>query len=227
MLTDEYDRSFAQNEWAMALDGLLSLESMRHVSHPVKQRAATKPLQLSLASKVGLRVPRTLITSDPQEALAFVAEHHGAVVHKAMTAPPHQFIDTRAWDAKASQHVVDLALCPTILQERIVGPADVRATVIGGQIFAARILTSQGRADVDSRLDSDAPCTRHELPDDVGDALLRLMDELGLVFGTVDFKVAENGEHVFLEVNPQGQFLYIEILTGLPISDALTEFLAA
>jgi len=57
-------------------------------------------------------------------------------------------------------------------------------------------------------LDSDAPCTRHELPDDVGDALLRLMDELGLVFGTVDFKVAENGEHVFLEVNPQGQFLY-------------------
>ena len=40
------------------------------------------------------------------------------------------------------------------------------------------------------------------------------MDELGLVFGTIDLKVADNGEHIFLEVNPQGQFLYIEILTG-------------
>ena len=52
------------------------------------------------------------------------------------------------------------------------------------------------------------------------------MHELGLVFGTVDLKLTDNGEHVFLEINPQGQFLYIEILTGLPISRALAEFLA-
>ena len=38
--------------------------------------------------------------------------------------------------------------------------------------------------------------------------------------------MTENGEHVFLELNPQGQFLYIEILTGLPISEALVQFLA-
>jgi biotin carboxylase len=53
-----------------------------------------------------------------------------------------------------------------------------------------------------------------------------VMDALGLVIGTIDLKVAHNGEHVFLEVNPQGQFLYIEIRTGLPISEALAEFLA-
>jgi glutathione synthase/RimK-type ligase-like ATP-grasp enzyme len=52
------------------------------------------------------------------------------------------------------------------------------------------------------------------------------MGELGLVFGTIDLKVADNGDHVFLEINPQGQFLYIEILTGLPISNALADFLA-
>ena len=52
------------------------------------------------------------------------------------------------------------------------------------------------------------------------------MDELGLVFGTIDLKVADNGELFFLEINPQGQFLYIEIRTGLPISKALADFLA-
>ena len=53
------------------------------------------------------------------------------------------------------------------------------------------------------------------------------MDEMGLVFGAIDLKLAVNGEPVFLEVNPQGQFLYVEIRTGLPISDALAEYLAS
>ena len=52
------------------------------------------------------------------------------------------------------------------------------------------------------------------------------MGELGLLFGTIDMKLTEGGEHVFLEVNPQGQFLYIEILTGLPIANAVADFLA-
>ena len=93
-----------------------------------------KASSASVASQVGLRVPQTLITSDPDEAIAFVAGGRGAVVHKAMTAPPHQFIDTRAWDAAASRHVAELALCPTILQERVFGPADVPTTIVGDQI---------------------------------------------------------------------------------------------
>jgi len=225
-ITDDLDRSFAENEWAQTIDGFFSLASGRAVSPPAKQRAATKPLQLSLASRAGLRVPKTLITSVPEEALAFVGEHCGAVVHKAMTAPPHQFIDTRLWDSGASNRAADLLLCPTILQEQVLGPADVRATIVGEQIFSACILTANGRADIDSRLDADAPCTRYELPASVESALLQLMGELGLIFGTIDLKLTDNGEHVFLEINPQGQFLYIEILTGLPISQALAEFLA-
>jgi len=226
-MTDELDRSFAENEWNHALDSFFTTTFQRQVSPLLKQRAATKPLQLSLASRVGLRVPQTLITSCAEEALAFVAEHRGAVVHKAMSAPRHAFIDTRAWDSEATLHAADLSMCPTILQERIVGPADVRATMIGSQIFSACIHTSQGRAEIDSRLDPDAPFTAYQLPASVEAGLLSLMNELGLVFGTIDLKIAASGEHVFLEINPQGQFLYVEIQTGLPISDALVEYLAA
>jgi glutathione synthase/RimK-type ligase-like ATP-grasp enzyme len=226
-IRDELDRAFVELEWRHALDALFTAAFRRNVSPPLNQRAATKPMQLALAAQVGLRVPETLITSDPDRAAAFVAEHQGAIVHKALAAPPHRFLDTRAWDADAARHLDDLALCPTILQELIVGPADIRATVIGKEVFSACVETARGRAGVDSRLDPDAPCTRYALPRDVELALLRLMDELGLVFGTIDLKLANNGEHVFLEVNPQGQFLYIEILTGLPISNALAEFLAS
>lgn len=225
-ITNELDRSFAETEWMQTLDGFFTVAFRRIVSPPLKQRAATKPLQLSLASHVGLRVPAALITSDPEEALDFVAEHQGVIVHKALTAPPHQFMDTRVWDSDASRHIADLLLCPTILQERIFGPADVRATVVGRRIFSARIDTASGPANVDSRLDADAPCTPYQLPGSVEAAILRLMDKLGLVFGTVDLKLTDDGEHIFFEVNPQGQFLYIEIRTRLPISDALAEFLA-
>jgi MvdD-like protein with pre-ATP grasp domain len=99
VITDELDRSFTENEWAQILDGFFVVASRRNVSSPWKQRAATKPLQLSIASRVGLRVPKTLFTSDPAEALAFAAEYEGAIVHKAMTAPSNQFVDTRVWSS--------------------------------------------------------------------------------------------------------------------------------
>ena len=52
------------------------------------------------------------------------------------------------------------------------------------------------------------------------------MHELNLVFGTIDLKITTGGEYVFLEVNPQGQFLYVEILTGMPITSAVAKLLA-
>jgi D-alanine-D-alanine ligase-like ATP-grasp enzyme len=43
----------------------------------------------------------------------------------------------------------------------------------------------------------------------------------------VDFRIDHHGRYVFLEVNPQGQFRYVEIQTGMPISRALACFLAS
>ena len=62
--------------------------------------------------------------------------------------------------------------------------------------------------------------------DEVSAALFQVMNELGLLFGTIDLKLTHSNEYVFFEVNPQGQFLYIEILTGQPISDAVAALLA-
>jgi glutathione synthase/RimK-type ligase-like ATP-grasp enzyme len=225
-IRDPLDRSFAHSEWREGIDGLFSTAFSRIVSPPLMQRAAIKPRQLAVAGDIGLAVPDTLITSDAGEALAFVERHGGAVVHKAMTAPPHRFIDARTWDTSAREQIAELAICPTILQQRVSGPGDVRITVVGERVFAARIDTASGRAAVDSRLDLDAPCATHALPDQVRTAILQLMRQLGLLFGTIDMKLTDEGEHVFLEVNPQGQFLYIEILTGMPIASAVADFLA-
>jgi len=223
-ITDGFDRTFTEQEWASTVDGFFSTLQGRVVNAPLLQRAAIKPIQLSVARSVGLRVPRTLITNDPEQAIAFV-EEFDSVIHKAMSAPPHRFLDTRLWQPTDLARLSDLPLCPTLFQECVVGPSDIRVTVVGERVFAARIETSQGRTRIDSRLDLDAPCEPHTLPEDVVTALKKLMSSLGLVFATIDLKMTDRGEYVFLEVNPQGQFIYIEILTNLPISNAVADLL--
>ncbi|HKT48554.1 MAG TPA: hypothetical protein VJP87_13600 [Candidatus Acidoferrales bacterium] len=224
-VTEELDRSFAEKEWAQSLDSFFTIAFRRIVSPPLAQRAALKPIQLRAATEAGLRVPKTIVTSDPEEALDFASQYDGAIVHKAITSPVHRFVDTRAWNPEDLKRIGDLPLCPTLFQERIEGPGDIRITVVSTQIFAAYLSC---RAEVvDSRLDAESKCSPHELPAELESAILRLMDKLGLVFGTIDLKVTKDGEYVFLEVNPQGQFLYIEMRTGLAISQALADFLAA
>ena len=65
----------------------------------------------------------------------------------------------------------------------------------------------------------------YSLPDDVADRLRQLMDRLGLKFGAVDFRVTPEGEHVFLEVNPAGEYLFACDRTGQPVPEAIADCL--
>jgi len=224
---DPEHRRFARQEWQGVLDGLtMSLGLDAVMVNPLQaQRAAIKPYQLALAQRVGLRVPETLITSDPLRAQRFVDTHQGLVVHKAMTAPRNAFVDTRRWQETDRAALHQLLVAPAIFQALIEGPIDVRATIVGQEIYAAAIRTEQSRAGLDSRLDLDVPTTPYEIQGDVARQLHALMTALGLTFATIDLKIDEAGQLHFLELNPQGQFLYIEILTGLPIAASLARLL--
>jgi hypothetical protein len=221
-VTEPESRRLALAEWQQTMDGwLLSLPG-RLVNHPMREAFAPKPRQLQIARAVGLRTPETLISNDRNAALAFVERHDGDVVHKTLTTLPGRLLETRRWEAEDVERLDDLEAAPTILQSRI-GGLDIRVTVFGDRSFAASIETPE----LDSRLDGDAPHRIHELPPDVERRLLELMGQLGLAYGAIDLKLSEEGEYVFLEVNPRGQFLYVEILTGMPLTRAMAELLAA
>ena len=231
VLPFESDRNFAGAEWGAVIDGFIASLHARFVNDPVKQRGASKPRQLQVAEKAGLAVPATLITNNAEEALGFVENFGGRVIHKALTAPRNRFLATKRWSEADKAALETLKLVPTIFQEEIQGSVDLRITVIGERLFAASFsstkLESAGEHWIDNRLNLDVDYREHVLPAAVENGILTLMEGLDLSFGTVDMKVDERGEYVFLEVNPQGQFLYIEILTGLPLAKAMAEFLIA
>ena len=91
--------------------------------------------------------------------------------------------------------------------------------------FPSTALESAGNSWIDNRLNLEVPYREHVLPSAVKTSILAMMKGLGLSFGTIDMKIDESDKYVFLEVNPQGQFLYVEILTGLPLARAMAEFL--
>jgi glutathione synthase/RimK-type ligase-like ATP-grasp enzyme len=226
-VTDDAARTFVRHEWSAAINGMAMSHDVRWVNHPFAQNAASKPLQLHWAQKVGLPIPETLITNDPQLVREFVRRHDDRVVHKALTDLSGRLIDTRAWDKSRDDAHLDacLPIAPGIFQRHIQGRGDVRSAIIGSEVFSVFIDSRTSRSTVDSRLDLDAAYTAHELPERTACMLRELMARLGLVFGVVDLKVDADGQHVFLEVNPQGQFLFMEILTRLPISAAMANFL--
>lgn len=219
------DSQFGYMEWINAIDGILSLD-VKYVNPPQYQQAAIKPKQLEIARNCGLLVPETLITNSRKKAEEFLIKHENRVVHKAMSAPTHRFLDTRLWKEEDRQYLPDLQLAPTIFQEYISGPYDVRATIIGNEIFSARITNLNEPNMVDSRLNLDSPYESYELPEEIHDRILKFMEKMGLVFGTIDLKITDHNEHVFFEINPQGQFLYVEILTKLPIVRAVAKYLS-
>jgi glutathione synthase/RimK-type ligase-like ATP-grasp enzyme len=219
------DVDWALREWRSAVTSAFMISGARFVSDPwAQERAELKPYQLRMAQSVGLRVPDTLMTNDADQARAFVTRHAGQVVHKVVKTPRDRFLGTKAWGPEDEAALEWLYLTPTFFQERVHAPHELRVTIVGRRVFAAQFEVAAGVTD--ARLELQMPYEEHMLPPEVESRLHELMDRLGLLYGTIDLKRREDGEYVFLEINPQGQYLYVEIKTGLPITRAVAELLA-
>jgi hypothetical protein len=220
------DVEWAIREWRDTVHAAFAASGARFISDPTAQdRAELKPYQLRVAASVGLRIPDTLLTNDADDARAFVRRHAGRVIHKVVKTPRDRFVGTKSWSASDEESLNWLYLTPTFFQERIEAPHELRITVVGRQVFAAQFEVAPDITD--ARAELHMPYEEHRLPRTVEDRLLALMDRLNLQYGTIDMKRRANGEYVFLEINPQGQYLFVEIKTGMPITRAMAELLAA
>jgi glutathione synthase/RimK-type ligase-like ATP-grasp enzyme len=187
-----------------------------------RDRALLKSPQLEAAVACGLPIPETLFSNDPDDIRHFYAAHRrGGVIFKLCfqthwyaqeSGARHALFTTELRD----EHLRDdeaLSRCPAIYQRKIEKQYELRVTCMGDVCFAAR-LDSQERAmtSMDWRADLARPLTPHrvELPPRVEERCLMLMRVLGLAFGCIDLIVTPDGEHVFLEVNEMGQFLWVE-----------------
>ncbi|MEU8349401.1 ATP-grasp ribosomal peptide maturase [Streptomyces sp. NPDC048845] len=227
----------AYREWAgvQALVGVVQVLSslpVQWMHHPdVHRAAAHKPAQLVAATGVGLTVPRTLVTNRVDEARRWARSVGGPLVCKPLTggALPQTegrpvMLPTRRIEAGDLDEGVDLTA--HLFQEWIPKACEVRLTVVGDVMFPVAIHAGSEEATVDWRADYNAleyePTT---IPGPVAEAVRRFMAHYRLAYGAFDFAVTPDGQWVFFECNPAGQWQFIAAATNLPIAEAHADLL--
>jgi hypothetical protein len=197
--------------------------------------AERKAVQLSAALKAGFRVPQTLISND-QARIRLFLEEGGPSIVKPITIMSW---DTgTAWIGMTTTRVtpddvwdpVAVEACPMIYQREIVKVCEYRVIVCGEEMVCVEIdsQATEG-AELDWRdVKHRALKTRCiETPAEIVEPIRRFMDTLGLVHGSFDFIRGRDGGCYFLEINQQGQFLWLEeTLPDLGLLSLVSEFLA-
>jgi hypothetical protein len=197
-------------------------------------RAQLKASQLRVAGELGLELPPTLITNRPEEFLDFYRQHDGHIISKLAGFAFDRAVGdtfgryTEVVSKRSVGYAAALQYCPMILQAYVPKRLELRITVVGRKVFAAEIHsqhTHHTRYDWRRYDLSRTPHYTHDLPPEVEERCLRLVERLELCYGAIDMILTPDGRYVFVEINPNGQYLWIEQETGLPISAAICDLL--
>ncbi len=225
-------REFAEQEAEMALEALPLVTNWHWINDPRHHRQATrKPAQLFTAGRLGFAIPQTVISNDPGKIRTFCDRGGPEIIYKALSQStnlePGKAIFTGAVTLQALSSLDLIRHTPGIFQELIPKAYEVRVTVVADRIFAVKIFSQEKeQTRIDWRV---APYELKweptDLPQDIRYLVAAFMAEFNLVYSCLDFIVTPEGKYVFLESNPGGQYLWIEYLTGLPITEAIVDAL--
>lgn len=227
------EQRFAEREANAAFSGVMRLLDSFWVNHPDKVRVAScKASQLGVAQELGFTVPKTLITNDPDKVREFFAKCDGQIVYKAFLSGFVPMAEKVCFTSPVlKEHLDKIDLIQTssgIFQQNISKRVDLRITVIGRRVFAVEIHSQEHERSRQDWRASNVETMRHcehELPSQIENRCLRLLEHFGLAFGAIDMILTPDGQYVFLENNPTGQFGWVEGRTGLPLTAALAEML--
>ena len=226
-------QAFAENEAVKGFGGILRSLNCFWMSHQDAIRTAEfKPRQLKHAVRFGITTPRTLITNDPNAVRRFYHECNGNMIYKTLHGGNIQVneleYDTIFTSRVQPEHLEHLEqripLTAHLFQENIEKAFELRITVIGNRLFTAAIHSQTEASQTDFRASySDLTYTIYPLPAEIEKFCLDLTQSFGLTYGAIDMAVTPDGTYIFFEINPSGQFQWIEYATGLPITEALVD----
>ena len=233
---DSQFRHASLGEASAAAHGMLAsikafrMDHVRHIRH-----AENKQLQLQVARELGLETPRTLTTNDPAAVRNFARNCEGGIVTKMLSSfavydeARELVVFTNPVKPEDLEDLSGLSLCPATFQELLPKSLELRVTVVGNRVMSASLDSKlSARAAHDWRRDGLRMLQDwrpYELPLEIEDKILRLMDYFSLNYGAIDIILTPEGKHVFLELNPAGEFFWLEQTPGLPISQAIADLL--
>jgi hypothetical protein len=220
----------ASMEWAEALEGFLAhIPVNRWINHPSRNGMASHKIeQLSYAARLGLNVPDYIVTNDPDEAMGFIERSHGEgnIVKPLATGyVEHDSGDSIIYTEEfLEQHhgvLAGICDCPVLFQRKVDKVVDVRVTVVDQQMRAVSLkaIDEDGRQRTDIRRNNmeDVEYGVISIPFKVEESIRAIQRHYKLRYAAIDFAVDEKGDWFFFEVNPNGQWAWLDLCTELKI----------
>jgi glutathione synthase/RimK-type ligase-like ATP-grasp enzyme len=201
----------------------------------VDRMAHNKLLQLVLASRLGFLVPNTLITNTPSRFLEFYADCESRIVGKSLAqmevmrgGEMHMLTFTQPVLRRDALRAQAIRHAPVIFQKYVPKRVELRVTIVGRRVLTAEIASQDNRSTLHDFRHNDDGTVRYrpyDLPAEIERRCLAMAESLGLTYGAIDLILTPEGDYVFLEINSNGQWGWVETLSGLPIADAVANFL--
>lgn len=227
------DELYTLNELDNFFKNLFETLDTRWLSKPhFVYKAENKLYQLKIAKGVGFRIPETLVTNNKQKVIDFYYRLKSKVIIKPISSTRiispngNSFIFTNAISENLILNLDKYDLTPCIFQENIEKAFEIRVTVVNTSVFAAVVYSQDYNESKQDWRRKKLKFHKFELPIFVKEKCIRLCQELNLKFGAIDLIKTPNDDYVFLEINPNGQWAWIETQTGLPISNAIIKYLS-
>lgn len=209
------------------LQNLFAIIDARWISEPSAiYRAENKLFQLRMAQSLGFNIPETLVTSSKIKLREFYDMHQDVIIKPIDQTRLESDSETEfIYTSKVTKdHIAQLEhfdLTPSIFQKDISKAVELRITVVTSHVFSAQVDSQQFEESKTDWRRKKIAFTVFDLPEKLQQMCIELVYSLGLKFGAIDMILSPDGTFTFLEINPNGQWVWIETETGLKISDAL------
>jgi hypothetical protein len=148
-------------------------------------------------------------------------------VNKSLADVPQREVQTLTWTAVNGTKTGGLLILPP-KQKGEPTSEKPPLVIVGDEVFACEIQTRPGTIEhIDWRIESVEDLTHKlvELPEKVSAKLKLMLSMMKLNFGAVDLIKDETGTYYFIEINPNGQYFWIELLTGAPLTEAMVSLI--
>lgn len=239
LLLDERENPTAdfliwKGEWNKTLLGIQNSVKNKPCLNPLRKayKGENKYYQMDIAQEVGFEMPETLVSNSKKDILEFVNKHKKCIF-KLMTQDlykvdgEYQSLYANVISSADVEKFGELGENPLVFQRYIEKQFEVRYTVVGKEHFVCKIDSQKSKKANEDWRRYDISHTPHsviEPPAEIKEKVNKFMQTLGIVYGALDFIVTPDNKWIFLEINCMGQFLWIEELTGLKISDAIVSW---
>jgi hypothetical protein len=232
-MTSDAVESFVSQEMQGLFDSILAGYADCRWVNPRTRLAGARPKisQLQRARDLGFRIPDTLVTTNVDALKQFADRHRGQIVAKPIQAQvigsgeDALIVGTRHLTPKYFESAV--SACPCYAQERLLLKSEIRVVAFGSQLYSFRLTAKEKADDLKQLKLCQIDHTRCELDEGTSRKVHSLMSFYGLEFGAIDLAVTDEEDPIFLELNPNGQWLWLQYMTGENLIDPFIDLLCS